>query len=926
MAFENNVQATLQANVAIGATTVDVVKAVSPNKDVPASGRLTLSATSKIEIISYTGRTDNTTYWTLTGVTKNAESSFGDQAWSAGDACFQALTAADVASLQGATGPAGATGATGPAGAAGAQGEFSFIGTLFTYSITAGSLVGSSGTVDIVDGDVFRLEGYNGNNNSFGDGLYVATNNFSVTKSQTQSVVNTALQNNFPSNFEVFTLDGADGAEGEFNFIGVLLNYSIGTGLGVGSGTLDVVDGDVFRLDGYTGVNNSFADGLFVATSNFTLTKSGTSSGVNTSLQSNFPSNFEVFTLDGATGADGVGGVRDFVATGTLPNGQAVELMADGTVRAVAAAVTAESIPAGLGYNFGTSSLAKNIEVAMDPNNVNQFILLQGTQGYYTLGTINGTVITFSTSVSFNSENTTFRDISFASNGTFAISYRKNNGYAAIRIGTLIGSTITLGTEVILSSVTSGLSKVAFDPADDTKLITTYSVSWTPYCKVGTVSGTGVTFGTGFQYSSTTSVYDTTLKGLSSGKFILAWGEYSAARGKACVATVSGTSISYGTPVDFHTAGGVEYLSLSVDPFTSTKFIVAFKGHIVSGNDYNGAAIVGTVSGTSITLGTANSFYVKDNWGAKNVAISFSPHSSGKFVVLYSKDVQNDSAVRTGSVTGTTISYGTETILSSAVDHNAIALAFIPDTSGKFVYMSKFTNPGKAYIGQMQAIGASTLNSLSYVGLSSAAYTDGQTASIILKGGVSTNQSGLTAGSRYYIQGDGTLGTSEATPSVEAGLAINATTLLLSGPAGEDGATGAAGSQGIQGIQGIQGATGPAGTPAATPLRSEFIATANQATKTGLTYFVGSIDCYINGAKMLLGTDFTATDGTSVTFTPALDLDDEVQLIMGVSASSAPITATGSTLPSSVPAVGTMFFKTDTSVLYISYGGAWVSV
>ena len=39
MAFENNVQATLQANVAIGATTVDVVKAVAPNKDVPASGR-----------------------------------------------------------------------------------------------------------------------------------------------------------------------------------------------------------------------------------------------------------------------------------------------------------------------------------------------------------------------------------------------------------------------------------------------------------------------------------------------------------------------------------------------------------------------------------------------------------------------------------------------------------------------------------------------------------------------------------------------------------------------------------------------------------------------------------------------------------------------------------------------------------------------
>lgn len=198
MAFENNVQGTLQANVAIGATTVDVVKAVAPNKDVPASGRLTLSATGKTEIITYTARTNPTnsqtfavtavggnfiissvanksltlkvgstyiftypsghpfrfsttadgthgsgseyttgvthnsatqttvvvsdstpaalyyycsyhagmggsasvvSYWTLTGVAKNAESSFGDQAWTAGDTFFQALTAADVINL-----------------------------------------------------------------------------------------------------------------------------------------------------------------------------------------------------------------------------------------------------------------------------------------------------------------------------------------------------------------------------------------------------------------------------------------------------------------------------------------------------------------------------------------------------------------------------------------------------------------------------------------------------------------------------------------------------------------------------------------------------------------------------------------------------------------------------------------------------------
>jgi hypothetical protein len=104
---------------------------------------------------------------------------------------------------------------------------------------------------------------------------------------------------------------------------------------------------------------------------------------------------------------------------------------------------------------------------------------------------------------------------------------------------------------------------------------------------------------------------------------------------------------------------------------------------------------------------------------------------------------------------------------------------------------------------------------------------------------------------------------------------------------------------------------------AAVTNRVEFTATANQATKTGLTYFVGSIDCYINGAKMLLGTDFTATNGTSVTFTPALDLDDEVQLIMDASASSSG-GSTGSTVsataPSS-PAQGDMWFDTTAIVL-----------
>ena len=51
----------------------------------------------------------------------------------------------------------------------------------------------------------------------------------------------------------------------------------------------------------------------------------------------------------------------------------------------------------------------------------------------------------------------------------------------------------------------------------------------------------------------------------------------------------------------------------------------------------------------------------------------------------------------------------------------------------------------------------------------------------MLQGGISTNQSSLAIGSTYYVQPAGTFTTSAGTPSVVAGKAISATTLLLKG-------------------------------------------------------------------------------------------------------------------------------------------------
>ena len=58
---------------------------------------------------------------------------------------------------------------------------------------------------------------------------------------------------------------------------------------------------------------------------------------------------------------------------------------------------------------------------------------------------------------------------------------------------------------------------------------------------------------------------------------------------------------------------------------------------------------------------------------------------------------------------------------------------------------------------------------------------DGGHALIDTQGAISDNQIGLTAGQSYFVQTDGTIGTTAADPSVFAGTAVSATKLIVKG-------------------------------------------------------------------------------------------------------------------------------------------------
>ena len=75
----------------------------------------------------------------------------------------------------------------------------------------------------------------------------------------------------------------------------------------------------------------------------------------------------------------------------------------------------------------------------------------------------------------------------------------------------------------------------------------------------------------------------------------------------------------------------------------------------------------------------------------------------------------------------------------------------------------------------------SNLTATNFLGFSEAAYANTDTATINIVGSVNTNQSGLLVGQKYYVQGDGTLSTTVGNVRVEAGTALNSTTLLING-------------------------------------------------------------------------------------------------------------------------------------------------
>ena len=390
--------------------------------------------------------------------------------------------------------------------------------------------------------------------------------------------------------------------------------------------------------------------------------------------------------------------------------------------------------------------------------------------GTAVVGTVSGTSITYGTPVVFETGTTNYIKAAYDSNAgkvVFVYQDQSNSAYATAVVGTVSGTSISFGTPVVFESSSTEFFGITFDSSNNKIVVAMRDNSGPPGDEqrgraiVGTVSGTSISFGTAVTFLADSAnaisiAYDTTAE-----KVVIAYQDSGDGnKGKAVVGTVSGTSISFGTAgifesTSFGTASGTTY-----DP-VNNKIVIAYRETTTG----EGRAVVGTVSGTSITFGTPSSFMT----GIPVDITSAYDTETGAVVITYKDNADAYTYAVAATVSGTSVSFsntltvensGTTAYTASTYDTNA------NKSIATYKYDFGSTGVGKAIVFK--------------VGLENRfPIADGAAASIDLIGAISTNQGGLTAGEKYYVQTDGTISTTAGSPSVLAGTAISATKLVV---------------------------------------------------------------------------------------------------------------------------------------------------
>ena len=359
------------------------------------------------------------------------------------------------------------------------------------------------------------------------------------------------------------------------------------------------------------------------------------------------------------------------VASGTLPSGETVIVNADGTVSVAGLATLTQGVGSAVVYESANSQY----NVAVYDTSNDKVIVAYADQansmrGTAIVGTVSGQSISFGSPAEIGTGNSVgaLRAAFDVNAGAviFTFEDNSNTGYGTAVVGTVSGTSFTFGSKTVFRSGSSDATAIAYDE-NAQKCVIVYrdkETSGRPgKAKVATISGTSVSFGSEANISSDNNnagVEDITYDA-SAQKVVAIWTNYSSgSRGCASVGTISGTSISFGSQVTFE-SGSTTAQKVVYDA-SAQKVLIAYKDN---GDSNKGKCVVGTVSGTNISFGSIVEFDASE-LRLRGISLAYDTNAS-KIVISY---VETGTSPASGknlpvTISGTTPSLGTATNFST---------------------------------------------------------------------------------------------------------------------------------------------------------------------------------------------------------------------------------------------------------------------
>jgi len=477
-------------------------------------------------------------------------------------------------------------------------------------------------------------------------------------------------------------------------------------------------------------------------------------------------------------------------ASGAISNGDVVSLNNDGTVTSSGDVTIAYATGSLASVNTLTNAYE---HARMWITNTLFVVAYQGTTGdtgsRLVMGSVSGTSITYGTSIQISSHGTNNPHLALSYDpdlDLILVHYDSGSSTAtAVRVFSYSGTTLSAHSAIALTVELTRVNSFVYDPDQNTHILIGSDANngrrgtAVPITISGTTpsQGTAVVFESDVIWGGSVA-YDT----VNQKHVILYSNDTDGDDAFAIVGSLSGGTLSYGTATSLYTSNSVRAMAIVYD-VASGKMVAAW-------SRYNDFGIVQqrvrvrvlTVSGTSVSGGTTVAIQGASSGNQMSLhGLSYSA-ALQKTIVLFNDMDANVISSEEGTISGTDITFANRTtVLNTFWDRESHLNdgKFVLNSDNQFIGAVRQGTSGQVHSLDVYVfqITSTSNNADNYIGVADAAYADGATATIQILGSVDDAQSGLTTNTTYFVANDGSLSTTNNGRKI--GRAVSATKLLI---------------------------------------------------------------------------------------------------------------------------------------------------